>query len=74
MDKTWLLAIAIALFMAITFLYWKLTHKAAEKEFGKKMFKQGSSKLYYWQGAIYICTAGTVFTLFLLKCTNVLNF
>ena len=40
MGRNWIILIGISLFLIITFLYWKLTNAYAEKEYGKKMFKQ----------------------------------
>jgi len=74
MEKIWIILIAISLFLIITFLYWKLTNSYAEKEYGKKMFKQWGTKTFYWTGALFISGGITVFVIYLLKWGNVLTF
>ena len=74
MGKTWLILIATSLFLIITFLYWKLTNGYAEKEYGKKMFKQWGTRTFYWTGALFVSGGVTVLVIYLLKCGNVLTF
>jgi len=45
-----------------------------KKEYGEKMFKLWSSRLYYWQAAIYFSAVLAVLVMFLLKWANVLTF
>ncbi len=66
--------IAIALFVIITFLYWKLTKGYVQKIHGKKMFKQWGSRMYYWHGVLYMSGGITVMVIFLLKSVNILGF
>jgi len=70
----WIILIAISLFLLITFLYWKLTNGYAEKEYGKKMFKQWGTRTFYWTGALFVSGGVTVLIIFLLKWLNVLTF
>jgi len=72
MEKIWV--ITISLFLIITFLFWRLTSGHFKKEYGKKLWKQWGTRLFYWQGAIYTSTGITILIMFLLKCANVLTF
>ncbi len=74
MGKIWIILIAISLFIIITFLYWKVTRGYAEKEYGKKMFKQWGTRTFYWQGALFFSGGITVLIIFLLKWSNVMTF
>ncbi len=72
MEKIWV--IAISLFLIITFLFWRLTSGHFKKEYGKKMWKQWATRLFYWQGAIFTSTGITILIMFLLKWANILTF
>ncbi|EDM43359.1 hypothetical protein SCB49_01352 [unidentified eubacterium SCB49] len=72
MKTIWMLLIVISLFAIITFVYWKLTHDYAEKQYGKKLFKQWGARTFYWTGALFISGAITVSVIYLLKIGNVL--
>lgn len=74
MKSSWIILIAISIFLIITYLYWKVTKDYAQKEYGKKMFKQWSTRTYYWSGALLISGAITVALIYLLKLINVLTF
>ena len=47
------LLIGIVLFVVFLLLFWVLTQKAMTKEYGEKMMRQWTSRLYYWQAGIY---------------------
>jgi hypothetical protein len=51
-----------------------LTNGYAEKEYGKKMFKQWGTRTFYWTGALFVSGGVTVLIIFLLKWLNVLTF
>lgn len=74
MEKVWMISIAISLFIIITFLFWKILNVYYKDEFGKKMWKLGGARFYFWQSAIFVGTAGTFLIMHLLKWANVLNF
>lgn len=74
MENIWIVSIVTSIFLMITFLYWKLTKVYAEKEYGKKMFKQWGTKTFYWTGALSVSGGITVFVIYLLKWGNVLTF
>lgn len=74
MEKNWIIGIVILIFLAITFLYWKLTNGYAEKEYGKKMWKQWGTRTFYWTGTLFITGGLTIVVMFLLKWGNVLTF
>ncbi len=72
MENIWV--IAISLFLIIAFLFWRLTSGHFKKEYGKKLWNQWGTRLFYWQGTIYTSTGITLLIMFLLKWANVLNF
>jgi len=74
MGKTWGVIIAIALFILITFLYWKLTSGYAKKHHSKKMWRQWGTQMYYWSGMLFYSGGITVLVIVLLKKVNVLAF
>lgn len=74
METTWILFIAILIFLLFIFLFWALTHNYAKKEYGTKIWKHWPSRLSYWQAAIFYSTAFTFITLLLLKWGNILTF
>ena len=74
MEKTSIILLAISLFVAITFLYWRLTRAYAEKEYGKNIWKQWGTRTFYWQGALYFSGGLTVALIFVLKSASVLIF
>ena len=66
--------IAIAIFLFITFLFWRFTKEYFKKEYGERLWNHWSSRLFYWQGVIYTCTGITFVILYFLKWANVLTF
>lgn len=73
MGKIWILLIALSIFLVITLLYWTLTREYAKKEYGKKMWKQWTTRTFYWTGALWFSGGSTVLAIFLLKWANVLH-
>lgn len=74
MEKIWVLLIAISLFVIFTYGYWKLTSGYAEKEYGKNMWKQWSTRTFYWNGAILVSGCLTFLTMYALNSANILIF
>jgi lysophospholipid acyltransferase (LPLAT)-like uncharacterized protein len=74
MEKFWIIIIAIAIFFLINFLFYKTLNVYYRNEFGKKMWKRGGAKVYFWQGSIFVSTAGTFLIMYLLKWGDVLTF
>ena len=74
MEKTFIILIALGLFVAITFLYWILTRAYAEKEYGKNLWKHWGTRTFYWQGALYFSGGLTVAIIFVLKAASALTF
>lgn len=72
MEKIWI--IAIAFFLIITYVFWRLTSGHFKKEYGKRMWNQWGTRLFYWQGAVFTSTIITILGMFLLKWTNLLTF
>jgi len=67
MEKTWLIGIAVVTFLIINFLFYKALNVYYKNEFGKKMWKIGVAKVYFWQGSVFVSTAGTALIVYLLK-------
>ncbi len=74
MEKNWVILTAISILLIFIFLFWKLTHNYAKKEYGTKMSKHWPARLSYWQAAILYSTGFTIITLYLLKWGNILTF
>lgn len=74
MGKSWIIGLAILIFIVITFLYWKLTNAYGEKEYGKKIWANWGTKMYYWTGALMVSGGITVGIIYLLNSTNILTF
>jgi len=74
MEKIWIITIAAAIFLIINFLFFKILNVYYKNEFGKKMWKLGGARVYFWQGSIFVSTAGTALIMYLLKWGNVLTF
>jgi hypothetical protein len=73
MENIWI--IAIVLFLIITFLYWKISRDYFKNEVvSKGMWKQWGTRLFYWQGVIFVGIGVTFLIIFLLKSINVLKF
>ncbi len=74
MEKIWLITTAGVIFFLLNFLFYKALHVVYKKEFGKKMWKSGGVKVYFWQASIFASSAGTALIMYLLKWSNVLTF
>jgi len=74
MEKILVITIAIIIFLTISFIYYKIFNGYYKKKFGKTMWKTWKMKVYFWQGAIFASTGGTILIMFLLKWTNFVTF
>ena len=74
MEKAWILTIAIGTFLLLNFLFYSGLYNYIKKEVGKKMWKIGGNKMYFWQSSIFFSSAGTALIMYTLKWTSVLNF
>jgi len=74
MEKIWIITIAVAIFLIISFLYNKILNSYIRKTFGKKWLTVWGNKVYFWQSSIFVSTAGTALIMYLLKWSNVLTF
>ncbi|MEW7278655.1 hypothetical protein ABW636_08665 [Aquimarina sp. 2201CG1-2-11] len=73
MENTWI--IVASLFLIIIFLYWKISKDYFKNEvFSEGTWKNWGTKLFYWQGAIFVSGLVTALIVFLLKWTSILNF
>ncbi|SNR34828.1 hypothetical protein SAMN04488111_0641 [Lutibacter flavus] len=73
MENIWI--IAILLFLITIFLYWKISKNYFKNEvFSKGTWKNWGTRLFYWQGAIFVSIGVTFLIIFLLNAINVLNF
>jgi hypothetical protein len=72
MEKIW--AIAISLFLIITFLFWRLTSGHFKKEYVTKIWNQWGTRLFYWQGVIYTGTGITILIMFSFKMGKCFDF
>lgn len=74
MEKNWILTIAIATFLLLNFLFNRGLYDYIKKEVGKKMWKIGRNKVYFWLSSIFFSSAGTALIMYTLKWMSVLNF
>lgn len=74
MGKIVIILIVLLIFLSYTFLFWKLTKSGVKKEYGLKMWKNWTVRLYYWQAAVFYSIGFTTITFYILKWTNVLSF
>jgi hypothetical protein len=74
MEKIWIITIATGTFIIINFLFYKALNVYYKNEFGKKMWKLGGTKVYFWQGSIFVSIAGITLIMYLLKWLNVVTF
>jgi len=74
MENSWILTIAIVIFLLLNFLFYKSLNGYVKKEYGKKMWKIWGNKVYFWQSSIFGSTIGTALIMYLLKWLNVLTF
>ncbi|MDX1543405.1 MAG: hypothetical protein R3214_05595 [Christiangramia sp.] len=66
--------IAVSVFLISFFIYWKIMRYYSKKELGEKRYKQWNSRLYFWQGAVFVSTGITFLIMYILKWMEVLNF
>ena len=67
MDKIWLITIATAIFLIINFLFYKTLNVYYKEEFGKKTWKLGGGRIYFWQASIIVSTIGALIAIYFLK-------
>ncbi len=70
MEKV--LIMSTPLFLSIAFLLWKFSNERFEEEYGTRMWRQWSTRLYYWQAILYITTLITVFLVVFLMWINII--
>ncbi|MAU14919.1 MAG: hypothetical protein CMH46_05195 [Muricauda sp.] len=74
MESSWIITIALLIFIAINFLYYKSMNGYVRKAFGKKWLRVYGNKLYFWQSSIFVSSAATVFIMYVLKWASILTF
>ena len=74
MEKIRVLLIAILILVIYAFLFWRFTGGDVKKEYGTKMWKHWTTRLYFWQAVILYSVGFTIITMFLLKWGNILTF
>ncbi|RDY62062.1 hypothetical protein DX873_06040 [Flagellimonas nanhaiensis] len=70
----WIIAIAVSIFLLLNFLFYVNLNGYVKKEFGKRMWKLFGNKLYFWQSSVFVSLVGTVFIMYVLKCSDILIF
>jgi hypothetical protein len=74
MNKIWIIITAIAIFLIINLLYYKIMKGLVKESLGKKWLSVWGNKVYFWQSSIFVSTGFTVLIIFILKWSNVLTF
>ncbi len=73
MENIWI--IITVLFLIVIFIYRRISKDYFKNEvFSEGTWKNWGTRLFYWQGAIFISGVFTTLIIFLLKWTNVLSF
>jgi hypothetical protein len=73
MDKIWI--IAIVLFLIVLYVYWRVSKNYFRNEvFSEGTWNNWSTRLFYWQGAIFASIGVTFLIMYLLKSVNILTF
>ncbi len=72
MEKTWIILLALSIFIVVTFLFRKMTVGHFKKEYGEKSRKLWGQKTFYWQDVIYFSTGITFVILVVLKWVDVI--
>lgn len=73
MTNFWFISIAIATFLLVNFLHYRIMKGYVKQEFGKKWLTIWGNKMYFWQSSILVSTAATLLIMYLLKWTNILT-
>lgn len=74
MERMWIILIALGVFLLSVFIFWRMTNTYAQKGYGTKMWKHWSTRLYYWQAAIFYSIGFTTITMYLLKWSKIVSF
>lgn len=74
MEKFWIITIVVGIFVTINFIFYKSLNIYYKNEFGKKMWKLGGAKVYFWQGSVFVSTVGTVLIMYILKWFSIVTF
>ena len=67
MGSIWIVILAVSIFLVVTVLYWKIMSRYNINILGAKNHKQWGSRLYFWQGSIFVSTVVTFLILYLLN-------
>lgn len=62
-----MIAIAVVIFLIINFIFYISLNVYYKNEFGKKMWKLGGGKVYFWQASIFVSTGGTALIMYFLQ-------
>lgn len=74
MEKGWLITIVVGIFLVLNLLFYKALNSYYKNEFGKKMWKYGGIKVFFWQGSIFASAVGAALIMSLLKWIDVISF
>jgi len=74
MEKVAVISLAVGLFIVFNIRFYKVLHAYAKNETGRRLWKVGGARIYFWQASIYTSTAGTILIMYILKWTSVLSF
>ncbi|WP_028375663.1 hypothetical protein [Leeuwenhoekiella sp. MAR_2009_132] len=74
MGSIWIVILAVAIFLVVTVLYWKIISTYNINILGAKNHKQWGSRLYFWQGSIFVSTVVTLLILYTLNYLAILNY
>lgn len=74
MVKLEIIALALGIFLLMTFIFYHIMRSYVKEEFGKKWLTLWGNKLYFWQSLLFMSGASTVVLMALLKWAQLLTF
>ena len=74
MNNLWIILSAVAIFLLLNIFFYIAMKGYSKETLGKKWLSKWGNKVYFWQGSIFVSTAGTVLFIFLLKWSDILTF
>lgn len=74
MEKQWIFALAIGLFILYTWVILVLGRRYVKKEYSAKAWSNWTMRLYNWQAAVFYSLILTAVTILVLKWTKVIAF
>ena len=66
--------IVVIIFIALNLIFYKTLNGFVKKQSGKKGWKLGGGRFFFWEGSITTSSVGTLLIMYILKLTNIMTF